>query len=727
MNKAKKSQNKKCIDKGVNNAKPIQASLPALVEQEQTLNIQQAINLAVKHHTAGDLPKAEGIYQQILQADPNQPLALNLLGVLAHQVGKNETAVDLITKAISIEFGYFESHSNLGLALHGLGQLDEAVSSYRNAIAIKPDHAEAHYNLGNTFQELGQIDEAVASYNEALSIKPGYAEAHSNLGNVYTNLGQIDEAVANFNKAIAIKPDYAEALYNLGVVLHEIGQLDEAVESLCKAIAIKPDYAEAHNNLKLAIKALTFSRPDWDHTGKTIVDGLNSDAHATINFALQQFYLDRFKPHAADKGFEQLITALPTIADATIPINEVGSQDMNAEKLPDKTVALLHLGRSGTGLLHSLIDGHPEITTLPSIYLRGYFNEGVWDTISVDGWRGLPTRFADEFAVLFDSRISRPIPSRLGELSISIGNQEGMTSVGEGRDQFLSLDKEAFCVAALSLMEGMESINPMSFLMVIHAAFEKVIGAHGHSSSNKRLCFYHIHNPDDYALANFLRYAPDARLLVTVREPIQNCESWLYNSVEKNNYDECVHHIFGILFGFDQVQFRMRDTVGMRLEDLKVRPEATMKALCAWLKVEDSPTLYEMTAQGQKWWGTPTDPGFNAKHADPFDQTSIKRPIGKILGERDQFVLGTLFYPFSVRFGYREPEPEQFQKDLKEIRPMIIEMLDFEKTMAKRLNIDHEQFKRRGSYQLLRAGLIDRWNVLDELGDYPHMLAPLSI
>ena len=58
-------------------------------EQEQTLTIQQAIDLALEHHTAGELPKAEGIYQQVLQAEPNQPIALHLLGVIAHQVGKN--------------------------------------------------------------------------------------------------------------------------------------------------------------------------------------------------------------------------------------------------------------------------------------------------------------------------------------------------------------------------------------------------------------------------------------------------------------------------------------------------------------------------------------------------------------------------------------------------------------------------------------------------------------
>ena len=60
-------------------------------EQQQTLTIQQALDLAVQHHTAGRLPQAESIYNQILQSDPDQPVALHLLGVIAHQVGKNDS------------------------------------------------------------------------------------------------------------------------------------------------------------------------------------------------------------------------------------------------------------------------------------------------------------------------------------------------------------------------------------------------------------------------------------------------------------------------------------------------------------------------------------------------------------------------------------------------------------------------------------------------------------
>ena len=98
-------------------------------EQQQTLTIQQAIDLAVQHHNAGDLTKAEGIYQQILQADPNQPVAMHMLGVIAHQVGKNDKAVDLITQALAIKLDLAEAHSNLGATLQDLGKPEEAWAS----------------------------------------------------------------------------------------------------------------------------------------------------------------------------------------------------------------------------------------------------------------------------------------------------------------------------------------------------------------------------------------------------------------------------------------------------------------------------------------------------------------------------------------------------------------------------------------------------------------------
>ena len=64
---------------------------------QQTLALEQALDFAMQHHTAGRLPEAETIYQQILQNYPSEPIALHLLGAINHQRGELERALDLIT------------------------------------------------------------------------------------------------------------------------------------------------------------------------------------------------------------------------------------------------------------------------------------------------------------------------------------------------------------------------------------------------------------------------------------------------------------------------------------------------------------------------------------------------------------------------------------------------------------------------------------------------------
>ena len=86
--------------------------------------IAQALALAVQHHQAGNLQQAEQIYRQILQVDANQADALHFLGLIAHQVGKNDIAIDYITKAISSNNTNPAFYSNLGIAYLALGEFD---------------------------------------------------------------------------------------------------------------------------------------------------------------------------------------------------------------------------------------------------------------------------------------------------------------------------------------------------------------------------------------------------------------------------------------------------------------------------------------------------------------------------------------------------------------------------------------------------------------------------
>jgi len=224
--------------------------------EQRTIPIPQAIQIALDHHHAGRLPEAEGIYRQVLQADPDNAEAMQLLGVIAHQVGRNDLAVELFDKVLAIQPGYAEAWGNRGLSQHALGRYEEALGSFDRALSIRAGYAEALSNRGNTLRELGRLEESLASYDRALSIRPAFAEALNNRGNVLKTLGRLDEALASLDTALAISPGYAEALSNRGLVLQALGRHDEALASYGQALALNPGYVEALNNHGAALSEL---------------------------------------------------------------------------------------------------------------------------------------------------------------------------------------------------------------------------------------------------------------------------------------------------------------------------------------------------------------------------------------------------------------------------------------------------------------------------------------
>ena len=235
MNRAEKRRQKKLAEKVAKTLRPAQENFLVLTEQKQALTIQQALDLGIKHQKAGDLLKAENIYQQILQAEPNQPVALHSLGMIAHHVGKCDIAVDLIKKALVVKPQYAEAYCNLGLIYQDFGKTDEAIFSYRKAIEINPDIAGIHYNLGNVLQEVGALDEAVDSYRTTISINSEIINAHVNLGNAFNSLGKLDEAVDSYQKALAINPNH-NSRFNLGRVLLRVqGKYKEGLKQMRKS------------------------------------------------------------------------------------------------------------------------------------------------------------------------------------------------------------------------------------------------------------------------------------------------------------------------------------------------------------------------------------------------------------------------------------------------------------------------------------------------------------
>jgi protein O-GlcNAc transferase len=216
--------------------------------------ISAALAIALEHHRAGRLELAEVVYRQILQADPSHAEAWHLLGVVAHQLGQHQAAVEDISRAIRLDADKAEYHNDLGVTQQAAGQIPAAIAAYERAIQIAPEYADACYNLGNALRTAGELAKAIACYERTVQLKPEFAAAYNNLGNALKDQGQLVEAIASYEHALQIAPDFAEAHCNLGITLQAQGRLPEATVRYRRALQLNPALAAAHNNLGSVLK-----------------------------------------------------------------------------------------------------------------------------------------------------------------------------------------------------------------------------------------------------------------------------------------------------------------------------------------------------------------------------------------------------------------------------------------------------------------------------------------
>jgi hypothetical protein len=206
--------------------------------------IQQAQAL----HHRGQLARAQALYEEILQTDPDHFDVLHDLGIIALQSQNPRRAVDFINQAISLNPHNAAMYSNRGVALRDLKQLEASIASCDQAIAIKPDFTEARFNRSLALHDLNQLEAAIESYDQIVANKPDFAEAWFHRGLALYDLKRLDAAIISYDRAIALKPDFAEAWSNRGIALFGLNKLDAAIISYDRAIELKPDFAEAWSN-----------------------------------------------------------------------------------------------------------------------------------------------------------------------------------------------------------------------------------------------------------------------------------------------------------------------------------------------------------------------------------------------------------------------------------------------------------------------------------------------
>jgi tetratricopeptide (TPR) repeat protein len=288
--------------------------------QPPVLTVVEALAQAHASWNAGQHAHADQLCRRVLAAKPGHPVALHMLGLMAHGRGDLDQAIDFLWQACSAADAPAVYFCNLAEMYRQKGMLAEAETLARRAVAMDETAEAGWNNLGIVLQEAGKFGESLVCLKRVVALRPTWPDAHNNLANTYRRQGDLMRAESHYLRALELNPEYAVARSNLTFLLCSQGKYDEAAVEARRAIKLAPRLVDAYLNLA----DVEMSRQRYSDA-LTVLDTLGSFApeHPLALIARAKLLRQMENLDEALDAARRAATLLPHSADAHYALGQV--------------------------------------------------------------------------------------------------------------------------------------------------------------------------------------------------------------------------------------------------------------------------------------------------------------------------------------------------------------------------------------------------------------------
>jgi len=217
---------------------------------------QNTLQNAFQLHQAGQLDRAEALYRQILETDPDNSDAIHLLGVVCLQSGRLGQSETLIRQAIAMRPDNPDYYLSLAETMVRSQRWSEAIACLRQAAALQPGNHFVLLRLGRLLSQNGQLSVAIETLKSAVELRPDDLECRGTLAAAYSLAERPDLAAIELREAVRLAPENSQVWHNLGSVLCSSGQVEEGLNALEQALRLNPSLAAVYSNKAAALRQM---------------------------------------------------------------------------------------------------------------------------------------------------------------------------------------------------------------------------------------------------------------------------------------------------------------------------------------------------------------------------------------------------------------------------------------------------------------------------------------
>lgn len=178
--------------------------------------------------------EAEREYKRAIDANPNYATAYHWYSILLKNLGRNDEAAKIITRASELDPLSGAIGCNISMIYQLQNNHEASIQNSLRMIELDPNFGRAYEYLGLSYLKLGRKEEAVTAMEKAVELTKRQNVVLSELGYVYGAAGKRTEAIAVV-KELEDKYVRKEAAgHEVAAVYSGLGEKDKAFEWLEK-------------------------------------------------------------------------------------------------------------------------------------------------------------------------------------------------------------------------------------------------------------------------------------------------------------------------------------------------------------------------------------------------------------------------------------------------------------------------------------------------------------